>query len=224
LRGSSLLASDKQVEITVGNEKVDPYKQDGSKPEAGTGYFKTSWEASSIQPEMGKVTVYNPNPTVAWGAMYWQYFEQLDKITPAQTPLSLNKKLFREVNTPTGPVIEPIMENSSIKVGDKIVVRVELRTDRDMEYIHLKDMRASAFEPVNVLSGYRWQDGLGYYESTLDASTNFFISWLPKGTYVFEYKLVATQKGEFSNGITSVQCMYAPEFAAHSEGIRVKVE
>ncbi len=224
LRGTSLLVSDKQVEITLGNEKVDPYKQDGSKPEAGTGYFKTSWEASAIQPEMGKVTVNNPNPTVAWGAMYWQYFEQLDKITPAQTPLSLNKKLFREVNTPTGPVIEPITESSSIKVGEKIVVRVELRSDRDMEYIHLKDMRASAFEPVNVLSGYRWQDGLGYYESTLDASTNFFISWLPKGTYVFEYKLVATQKGELSNGITSVQCMYAPEFAAHSEGIRVKVE
>lgn len=224
MRGASLLASDKQVEITVGNEKVDPYKQDGTKPEAGTGYFKTSWDAASIKPEMGKVTVNNPNPTVAWGALYWQYFEQLDHITPAQTPLSLSKKLFREMNTPTGPVIEPITEKSSIKVGDKIVVRVELRSDRDMEYIHLKDMRASAFEPVNVLSGYHWQDGLGYYESTRDASTNFFISWLPKGTYIFEYKLVATQKGDFSNGITTVQCMYAPEFEAHSEGIRVKVE
>ena len=224
LRGTSLLASDKQVEITLGNEKVDPYKQDGSKPEAGTGYFKTSWEASAIKPEMGKVTVTNPNPTVAWGALYWQYYEQLDKITAAQTPLSLSKKLFREVNTPTGPVIEPITENTIVKTGEKIVVRVELRADRDMEYIHLKDMRASAFEPVNVLSGYRYQDGLGYYESTRDASTNFFIYYLPKGTYVFEYKLVATQKGDFSNGITSVQCMYAPEFSAHSEGIRVKVE
>ncbi|HZL12339.1 MAG TPA: alpha-2-macroglobulin family protein [Prolixibacteraceae bacterium] len=224
LRGTSLLSSDKQVEITVGKERVDPYKQDGSKPEAGTGYFKTTWEASAIQPEMGNVSVKNTNPTAAWGAMYWQYFEQLDKITSAQTPLSLNKKLFREVNTPTGPVIEPITEQSSIEIGDKIVVRVELRTDRDMEYIHLKDMRASAFEPVNVLSGYRYQDGLGYYESTRDASTNFFISYLPKGTYVFEYKLVASQKGDFSNGITTAQCMYAPEFAAHSEGIRVKVE
>lgn len=224
LRGTSLLASDKPVEITVGNEKVDPDKQDGSKPEAGTGYFKTSWSETSIKPEMGKVTVNNPNPTVAWGAMYWQYFEQLDHITPAQTPLSLNKKLFREVNTPTGPVIEPITENTHLKISDKIVVRVELRSDRDMEYIHLKDMRASAFEPVNVLSGYRWQDGLGYYESTRDASTNFFISYIPKGTYVFEYKLVATQKGDFSNGITTVQCMYAPESSAHSEGVRVKIE
>ncbi|MDO9256631.1 MAG: alpha-2-macroglobulin family protein [Bacteroidales bacterium] len=224
MQGTSQLVSDKHVEITVGNEKVDPYELDELKPEAGTGYFKTSWDASAIKPEMGKVTVNNLNPTVAWGSLYWQYFEQLDKITPAKTPLSLSKKLFREVNTPTGPVIEPITEASLVKVGDKIVVRVELRSDRDMEYIHLKDMRASAFEPVNVLSGYNYQDGLGYYESTRDASTNFFIGYLPKGTYVFEYKLVATQKGEFSNGITSAQCMYAPEFSAHSEGIRVKVE
>jgi len=96
--------------------------------------------------------------------------------------------------------------------------------DRDMDYVHMKDMRASAFEPVNVLSGYQYQGGLGYYESTLDASTNFFFSRLPKGTWVFEYELVVSQKGEFSNGITTIQCMYAPEFASHSEGIRVKVE
>ena len=139
---------------------------------------------------------------------------------------------FRHNSVPSGTVlghevvgeIVEIDSQTEFKIGDKIVVRVELRSDRDMEYIHLKDMRASAFEPVNVLSGYRYQDGLGYYESTRDASTNFFIYYLPKGTYVFEYKLVATQKGDFSNGITSVQCMYAPEFSAHSEGVRVKVE
>jgi len=224
LRGESLLASDKQVSIKVGNEQVNPYLTDGIKPEPGTGYFKTSWNASQITPEMGAISVSNPNPTVAWGAMYWQYYEQLDKITPAATPLKLNKQLFVEVNSPSGPVLEPITDEKPIQVGDKIVVRVILSTDRAMEYIHLKDMRASAFEPINVLSGYRWQDGLGYYEATGDAATNFFIYYLPKGTYVFEYKLNATQKGEFSNGITSVQCMYAPEFSAHSEGIRVTVK
>jgi len=136
----------------------------------------------------------------------------------------LDKKLFVERNTPSGPVIEPVSTATHLKVGDKLKVRIELRVDRDMDYVHMKDMRASAFEPVNVLSGYQYQGGLGYYESTLDASTNFFFSRLPKGTWVFEYELVVSQKGEFSNGITTIQCMYAPEFASHSEGIRVKVE
>jgi hypothetical protein len=225
LRGTNLLKGDNLAEVKVGNHIIDPNKLEGpDKPEAGTGYYKTSWDGSQVTPSMGKVTISNPNPSVAWGSMYWQYFEQLDKITIAETPLKLSKKLFREINSPTGPVIEPITESTPLHVGDKVVVRVELRTDRDMEYVHLKDMRAAAFEPINVLSGYHWQDGLGYYEATRDASSNFFINYLPKGTYVFEYRLFATQKGEFSNGITSVQCMYAPEFAAQSEGIRVKVE
>ena len=159
----------------------------------------------------------------SWGSVYWQYFEQLDKITAHETPLKLSKKLFVETNTAGGPIITPITENNTLRIGDKVKVRIELRVDRDMEYLHLKDMRAAGFEPVNVISTYRYQDGLGYYESTRDASTNFFISYLPKGTYVFEYPVLVSHSGNFSNGISSIQCMYAPEFTSHSEGIRVTV-
>ncbi len=160
----------------------------------------------------------------SWGAVYWQYFEDMDKVTSASTPLQLNKKLFLEKNTDRGPVLTPVDEATEVHVGDKIKVRIELRVDRDMEYVHMKDMRASAMEPVNVLSSYKWQGGLGYYESTKDASTNFFFNYLPKGTYVFEYPLFVTHTGNFSNGITTIQCMYAPEFSAHSEGVRITVE
>jgi hypothetical protein len=222
LKGTDLLASDKVVEVRVGGNIVKPH-EDEHGIEAGTGYFNIKWEALSVTPEMGNITVSKTDDGVAWGAMYWQYFEQLDKITSAATPLKLEKKLFVERNTANGPVIEPINENVQLKLGDKIKVRIELRVDRDMEYIHLKDMRASAFEPINVLSSYKWQAGMGYYESTRDASTNFFISYLQKGFYVFEYPLIATQVGNFSNGITTIQCMYAPEFSSHSEGIRINV-
>ncbi len=223
LRGTDWLATESNVEITVGDIKIDPKKMDGVKQEAGTGYFKTSWSGGDVKPSMGTITVTKKDEGVSWGAMYWQYFEQLDKITPAKTPLVLNKKLFIEKNTASGPVIEPITEKTILKVGDKLKVRIELRVDRDMEYVQMKDMRASAFEPTNVISTYKYQDGLGYYESTRDAATNFFFDRLPKGTYIFEYPLVVTHNGDFSNGITSIQCMYAPEFSSHSEGIRVKV-
>jgi hypothetical protein len=224
LRGSDWLSSDKIATIQLGKETVDPFKRDDTRVEAGTGYFKTSWSGSDVKPEMGEITVTNNNPSIAWGAVYWQYFEDLDKITTHKTPMSLKKDLFVERNTPSGPVIEPVTETRKLKVGDKVTVRIELQVDRDMEYVHMKDMRASAFEPINVLSGYRYQGGLGYYESTLDASTNFFFDYLRKGTYVFEYPLVVAQKGDFSNGITTIQCLYAPEFASHSEGVRVMVE
>jgi hypothetical protein len=161
LRGTNWLSSDKIATIQLGKETVDPLVRDDTRVEAGTGYFKTSWSGSDIRPEMGEITVTNNNPSIAWGAVYWQYFEDLDKITTHKTPMSLKKDLFVERNTPSGPVIEPVTETRKLKVGDKVTVRIELRVDRDMEYVHMKDMRASAFEPINVLSGYRYQGGLG---------------------------------------------------------------
>ena len=229
LQGTEWLSSEPVVEIKLGSSTT--IKSTEAVQEAGTGYFKKTIEGKKVTPDMGNisVTIGGQNPPsggrgASWGGVYWQYFEDLDKITTASTPLKLVKKLFVEKNTDRGPVITPVNDGDVLKIGDKIKVRVELRVDRDMEYVHMKDMRASAMEPVNVLSSYKWQGGLGYYESTKDASTNFFFSYLRKGTYVFEYPLFVTHAGNFSNGITTIQCMYAPEFSSHSEGIRINVE
>ncbi|MCP4441905.1 MAG: alpha-2-macroglobulin [Aureispira sp.] len=223
MTGNNLLAEDKEVFIKMGKTKLD---QSQIKKEAGTGYFKKTWEADEITPDMATITIKNPNNVVSWGALYWQYFEDMDKITHfKETPLKLNKKVFKKVNTLKGPVLKAIdAKDVSLEPGDLLTVRIELKVDRDMEYVHMKDTRASGFEPENTLSQYKYQGGLGYYESTRDASTNFFISYLSKGTYVFEYPLRVNHKGDFSNGVTTIQCMYAPEFTSHSEGIRVQVK
>jgi hypothetical protein len=229
LQGTDWLVNAPLIHIRLGDKQMSSTEQ----AEAGTGYFKKTFDGPFVNPTMGNITVAvnspankpsAPSTSTSWGAVYWQYFENSENITSSATPLNLVKKLFVERNTDRGPVIEPIGDKATLKVGDKVKVRIELRVDRDMEYVHMKDLRASAFEPVNVISSYKWQGGLGYYESTKDASTNFFFNYLPKGTYVFEYPLFATQAGTFSNGITSIQCMYAPEFSSHSEGIKVTVE
>jgi len=226
LRGTSLLTEDPKIKISLGKIKVDPTKLPDVTQEAGTGYFTMSWSGSEITPDMGKVKVTKGSDGVAWGALYWQYFENMDKITKASTSLKLEKKLFLETNTPSGPVLQPVSDNSSLKPGDKLKVRIVLTTDRNLEFVHMGDQRASAFEPGAgaTLSGYHYQDGLGYYQSTTDVSTDFFFYYIPKGTYVFEYPLVVNAAGDYSNGITTIQCLYAPEFSAHSEGIRVQVK
>ena len=155
--------------------------------------------------------------------MTWQYLEDVSKVTPHEgTPLKLEKKLYKRVLTKKGPVLDEV--NGPVEVGDEIVCRVVLRTDRDMEYVHLKDHRGSGTEPVTVLSRYKFQDGLAYYESTKDTASHFFIDYLPKGTYVFEYPLRVQHKGKYPTGFASVQCMYAPEFNSHSESITLVVK
>lgn len=223
LRGTDWLANQPEVEINLGDQKILSKEQ---QQEAGTGYFKTSIARDDIKASMGniQVKVTSAGSGTSWGAVYWQYFENLDKITGAETPLSIKKQLFIEKNTDKGPALTIITEKTPMKVGDKIKVRIELRVDRDMEYVHMKDMRAACFEPINVISHYKYQGGLGYYEATKDASTNFFFNWLRKGTYVFEYPMFVTNEGNYSNGICTIQCMYAPEFSSHSEGIRVEVK
>jgi uncharacterized protein YfaS (alpha-2-macroglobulin family) len=228
IAGSGLQDQPLAVSINLGGHSINSVENE---QQSGTGYFKERINGADVKPEMGDIYVGVSNPLAksatnppSWGAVYWQYFEDLDKITSTSTPLNLHKKLFIETNSSTGKVLHPVNDGDELHVGDKVVMQIILKSDRDMEYLHLKDMRAASMEPTNVLSRYKWQDGLGYYESTKDASTDFFISYLPKGTYVFEYPAYITHTGNFSVGVANIQCMYAPEFSAHSEGIRINIE
>ena len=137
--------------------------------------------------------------------------------------LTLMKQLFVQHDSPAGPVSTLVTDKTPLKPGDRLRVRLELRNDRDMQYVHLKDSRASGFEPVETLSGYKYQNGLGYYEAPRDASTDFYLSSLTAGTHVFEYNLRVVHTGNFAVGVATVQCFYAPEFSARSTGKRVYV-
>lgn len=173
---------------------------------------------------MGTISVKKTDKGVSWGSVHWSYLEDISKVTAHEgTPLKLEKKLFKRTLTKSGPVIAPVKEGEALAVGDEIIVRIVLRTDRDMEHCHMKDHRGSGTEPVNVLSRYKYQDGLGYYESTRDTATHFFIDYLPKGVYVFEYPIRVQHKGKYPTGFANIECMYAPEFNSHSENINLEV-
>ena len=218
LRGTNLLSSDALVEVSLGGETIKP-----EKVEAGAGFYEQKFVRGEIKPAMGEITVRKVDDGVSWGSVHWQYLEDMAKVTPHEgTPLRLKKALFVKETTGKGQVLKPV--TGPLAVGDELVVRIELRTDRDMEYVHLKDQRGSGTEPVNVLSRYKYQDGLAYYESTRDTASHFFIDYLAKGTYVFEYSTRVQLKGNYQTGIAEIQCMYAPEFNSHSESIPIEVK
>jgi hypothetical protein len=218
LRGTGLLASDARVRVSLGGEVVRP-----ETVEAGTGFYEKRFTAGQITPALASVTVTKTDPGVAWGSVHWQYLEDVSKVTPfTGTPLTLHKALFVRRAGPRGPVIEALA--GPAQVGDELVVRLELRVDRDMEYVHLKDDRGSGVEPVDVLSGYRYRDGLAYYQETKDVASHFFIDYLPKGTYVFEYSTRVQHRGRYETGMARIQCMYAPEFNSHSESLVLDVQ
>ena len=230
LRGQDLLSSDALVQIQAGSLDLTPGQSSagapkaapGTAPEPGTGFYEARFTPTEIKPALGDITVKKTDAGVAWGSVNWQYLEDMSKVTPYEgTPLKLKKSLFTKKPSSRGPVLEPV--TAPVQVGDELVVRIELRVDRDMEYVHLKDQRGSGTEPVNVLSRYKRQDGLAYYESTRDTASHFFIDYLPKGVYVFEYSTRVQLRGAYQTGVAEIQCMYAPEFNSHSESIPITV-
>jgi uncharacterized protein YfaS (alpha-2-macroglobulin family) len=182
-------------------------------PEAATAYLKAPQDPAAFQ-AAHTLTLAKHDDGPAWGALYRQYFEDIDRLAPAVgagAGLSISKALLVPTDRP-------------LQVGDEITIQLTVRTDRDLEFVHLKDLRAACLEPADPLSGLQWQQGLIFYQSPKDASMNFFFSSLPKGVYVFEYRAYVAAKGDYSNGIASIQCLYAPSFAAHTAGERVQVE
>ncbi|MEZ6089684.1 MAG: hypothetical protein R3C05_16960 [Pirellulaceae bacterium] len=217
LRGGNLLASDEIVQVALAGKTVQP-----KAVEAGTGFFEERFTGEEISPEQGKIQVTKVDEGVAWGSVHWQYLDDIANITPHDgTPLKLTKELYVKDITKDGPILRKVI--NPIAVGDELVVRIVLRSDRDMEFLHLKDHRGSGTEPVNVLSQYKYQDGLAYYASTRDTASHFFIDYLPKGTYVFEYSTRVQLRGEYQTGMANIQCMYAPEFNSHSESLPLVV-
>ncbi|WP_207425948.1 alpha-2-macroglobulin family protein [Pedobacter sp. SYSU D00535] len=222
LRGGNWVESEATARIQLGGKSLNAIKPE-LKSEPGTGYLKTVWTEGQISKGMGDVQIQNTGKVLNWGALHWQYLEQLDKISSAETELKLERKYFIRRQTDAGPELIAVDGTNIPKNGDVLKVVVYLNADRDYEYVHLKDMRPSGTEPVDVLSGYKYQERFYYYQVTKDVATNFFINYLPKGSYVFEYELRVVQPGNYSTGISSIQCLYAPEFNAHSAGRRMEI-
>jgi uncharacterized protein YfaS (alpha-2-macroglobulin family) len=227
LQGSDFVNVENKTEITWGNTEKLTQKLNENPEEVGSGYIKIQNKSEEITPELATLNIKNNNKVPGFGGIYWQYFEDLDKIkTSEKGPMSFEKELYLKSPTLSDKTTElqRITNKNQLKIGDRVTVRLIISSQEDIDYVHLKDMRASCFEPVNVLSSYQWQNGMGYYMSTKDAATHFFFDTLRKGTFVLEYEVIVNNKGDFSNGISTLQSMYAPEYSHHTSGVRVRVE
>lgn len=203
------------VTLTVGGEQVETHRQQG------TGYQLRRWPADSVTRRQSEVEVSKSSDGIAWGALYWQYFEDFDKVPASEMGVKLQKRMYR---VETDGTLTPADDGSALHVGDKVRVRILLQCDRNLEFVELRDGRPASFEPVSSASGWHWNGGLSFYCAVYDASTSFFLDRIEKGDYVIESDYYVTHTGQFSAGLCTAQCLYSPEFRATAAGMRVSVE
>lgn len=213
LTGSDWLNENNNITVQWGSKKLST--TDG---ETATGYLKETLTNSEISAAANNLTINKEGEAPAWGAVYNQYFAPIDLITAQKGVLNVEKKLYIETNNGKERQIRPVTADQSLRIGDKVIVRLTIRTDREMDYVHVKDLRAGCFEPAQQLSGSAYQDGVWFYRTPKDVTENFLFQRLPKGTFVVEYPVYVSRSGEYAGGISTIQCMYAPEFVSHTNG------
>ncbi len=207
--------------VLIGGRTVEPSLPGSARSSL---YIRRQIPAEDIRAKDGAVAIKNNGSQVVWGSAYWQYLENIDKVAHSSgTPLSIQRHMLVERLDDQGRFLVQV-DKEALRVGDKVIVQLILTAEQDMEFIHVQDQRASAFEPLDVLSEYHWRNGLGYYQSTSDTGTDIFIDFLPRGRYVIQYALRVSQRGDFSHGIGTIQSMYAPAFGAHTEGLRLSID
>ena len=178
-------------------------------------------QKNEVTPADGRLTIRKEDNGIAWGAMYWQYFEQVDKIPSSSMGVTLKRTLYR---VERDGKLSKMTGISGLKVGDKVRIRIEISTDRNLEYLELKDPRCAAMEPVNTASGWQWSDGLSYYLAVTNAAQTLYIDRLDKGKYVVEYDMYVNNAGTYVTAPTTMQCLYAPEFRALCPAEKLKIE
>ena len=217
MRGSDWFEEGKEVTLRFGNT---PISTEGGV--AGTGFIQRRWNANEVTSDMRQLTVNNPTNHLVWGGLFRQYFVPIDEVKSDESGFTIKRELFVETVTDKGKKLVPV-EKQALKVGDKLTVKITFTSQQDMSFVFVKDLRAAGFEPIEQISRYEYNDRMSYYQSNTDTDMQFFIEHLPKGTHQLEYSMFVTKEGHLNNGYALIQCQYAPEFSAYSDGMRVKV-
>ena len=208
--------------ITVGGETFTPAQDESA--EAGTGYLKHVWTAEEMTPQLADIAIHTDSVHPAFGSFYWQYLEVPDQVTASGDGLTIRRTLLHRPAEGDGKHAEPVTEGNPLRVGERITVRLVIHSDRELEFVHVKDPRTAAFEPVNIHERRGGSQGVWWTETPRDAAEHFFLNRLPQGTLIIEYDLYVTQTGTFSHAPATIECMYAPGHRGQSDGERVTVQ
>ena len=233
MRGSDWFAEGKEVTLRFGET---PINTEGGV--AGTGFIQRRWNANEVTTDMRQLTVNNPTNHLVWGGLFRQYFVPIDEVKSNESGFTIKRELLVETVDEKGKELVPIgtafrqaqrpevpepVEGPTLKVGDKITVKLTFTNAQDMSYVFVKDLRAAGFEPIEQISHYEYNDRMSYYQSNTDTDMEFFIEFLPKGTHQLEYSMFVTKEGYLNNGYALIQCQYAPEFSAYSDGMKIRI-
>jgi uncharacterized protein YfaS (alpha-2-macroglobulin family) len=220
-KAAFVLLMDTQATTQQTNQKVHIKLGDGTdlgiiEPRSD-GHFM--WKGGDLTIQKTRVSISSENNQPIFGGMYFTYLDKVENLQKSDGDMRMERHYYLTENSTE----REVLPGEVIPVGIKLTVKITLITNNDMEYIYVKDPKPAGFENVDKHAVYKYQT-IGYYQVNKDASTNFFIESLPKGSNTITYAVFVTGKGTLNNGAAVMECLYAPIFKANSKGATFRVE
>ena len=176
------------------------------------------WNETTISSSDKAIEIQSDQPV--FGAYYLDYITTFENVTKSNSDLKIERHYYIK----EGDKEIEINAFQKVSVGTKVIVKLMLTANRSMEFVHIKDGKSVGMENKQVLSGYQWKDGLNYYLQNNDASTSFFIDYLPKGNHTLSLEMYLTNKGIYNVGPAIIENYYNPSLRSNSNGFGFKVE
>ena len=178
------------------------------------GYFKQTYtDADALQSDAVKFT--KQTDGLSWGSVYASFTAPASEVKTEGKEIFIERSYevkrngeWQSLHTTTNP----ITAFAALKKGDRVRQVLTIRADRDFDFVVVRAARPACLETAAPLSGYSWNDGMPAYRAVHDASTDFFIEHLSKGTHSFTEELFVDRSGTFATGILEAECVYSPEF------------
>lgn len=148
MQGNHWLNIKDNTVIKLGDDEITTKKLSENEKEAETGYMKLNWKKEEIKTKMGSISIDNKSKVPGYGGIYWQYFENLDKIkTNYGSVLSISKELYLKNSAVNGELLNKISSTDTLKLGNLVTVRLIITTIEDVEFIHLKTCGLPVLNP-----------------------------------------------------------------------------
>ncbi len=183
----------------------------------------TTFYYGEIKKNLGKLKITKESPEPAYGSIYWQYYDDIDQVQTQDNGLSIDKNIFKVVETAKGVDYQSI-DSVELNLGDKVLLQLEVRSDDNYDYVMITDERAACMQPISQLSSYGYSDGLSFYKEDKTVATTFFVDYMPKGRYFITYECVVSAQGQFNSGVSTIESYYSPGFRGNGSSQRIDVE
>lgn len=219
--GTDWVADGGQLNVRIGKTAMEfgPAKNKGLN---AAGRQTKVFEGKDIPSRIKTLTVSRDGEAPSWGAVYAQFDIPYSELEENGSGMKISKQTFiRRIVDGREVLLDPSKVEAA--VGDEYVSQIRFSLDRDMDFVHIRDRRAACAEPGISLSGYRMCGQVWTYVQERDSSTDYFFDSIAKGEYILQAVYRIDRAGEYTTGNAEIQCLYAPEFNAHSASETINV-